>query len=90
MPASSPLQALGGDSDARFSAIEERLARVEVHLEHLQEDVGELKADHRVNAQHTNQQILAIRTTDFRILFGTIISVALGLTAVVAHGFHWI
>ncbi|WP_347557157.1 hypothetical protein [Robbsia sp. KACC 23696] len=35
-------------------------------------------------------QIDAIRTTDFRILFGATIAVAVGLAGLMAKGFHWV
>lgn len=31
----------------------------------------------------------AVRERDFRLLFGAIISVAIGLAALMGHGFHW-
>ena len=55
-----------------------RVAKLEVAVEYIQRDVAELKADVR-----------AIRTTDFRLLFGAIITVALGLSALMTKGFHW-
>ena len=40
-------------------------------MEHMQRDIAELKADVR-----------SIRTTDVRIMFGALITVALGLAAI--------
>lgn len=60
-------------------AMEARLARLEVAAEYMQRDIAELKADVR-----------AIRTTDFRLMFGALITVALGLAAVMAKGFGWL
>jgi hypothetical protein len=59
--------------------MEARIAKLEVAVEYMQRDIDELKAD-----------VCAIRTTDFRLLFGAIITVALGLAAVMAKGFGWI
>lgn len=59
--------------------MEARVAKLEVAIEYIQRDVAELKADVR-----------SIRTTDFRLLFGAIITVALGLSALMAKGFHWL
>lgn len=68
----------GGGSDG----MEARLAKVESCVEHLQRDVGEIKT--AINdARNTHQ-------TDFRILFGALIAVALGLAAIMAKGFGWI
>jgi len=58
--------------------MEARIAKLETALEFVQRDIGELRTDVR-----------AIRTTDFRILFGAIITVALGLAGLMGKGFHW-
>ena len=42
-------------------------------------DVKELRRD-----------ITGIRTTDFRLIFGAIIAVALGLAGLMAKGFGWL
>lgn len=69
----------GGDMEAR-------VARLEAAVEYIQRDISELKADVR----STKSEISAIRTTDFRLLFGAIITVALGLAGIMAKGFNWI
>ena len=58
--------------------MEARIAKLETTVEYIQRDIKELKEDVR-----------AIRTTDFRLLFGAIIAVALGLSGLMAKGFHW-
>ena len=55
-------------------------------MEHVQRDVAELKDDVR----ELRRDVTGIRTTDFRLLFGAIIAVALGLAGLMAKGFHWI
>ncbi|WP_229496612.1 hypothetical protein [Massilia polaris] len=70
------------ESDARVVydlAMEARIARLEVAVEYMQRDIAELKAD-----------IRAIRTTDFRLIFGAIVTVALGNAALMARGFGWL
>lgn len=47
---------------------------------------GELKRDVR----EIRTDITGIRTTDFRILFGATIAVAIGLAGLMAKGFHWL
>lgn len=71
---------------AEDGSMEARIARLEVAVEHLQQDVRELKEE--VRALH--REIMGIRTTDFRLLFGAIIFVALGLAGLMAKGFHWL
>lgn len=66
--------------------MEARVARLESTAEHIQSDVTELKADVR----ELRKDVAAIRTTDFRIMFGALIAGILGLAAIMAHGFHWI
>lgn len=75
------------DSDlARLSALEARIAKLEVAVEYIQRDIKELKEDLRALRMEVN----GIRTTDFRILFGAIITVALGLSGMMAKGFGWL
>ncbi|UUZ50277.1 hypothetical protein LP420_10180 [Massilia sp. B-10] len=62
--------------------MEARFARLEVTAEYIQRDVRELKDDVR-----TLRRDLA---TDFRVLFAALITVALGLSALMATGFGWL
>lgn len=64
--------------------MEVRIAKLEATMEHVQSNVAELKADVR----ELRRDIFGIRTTDFRILFGAIIAVALWLAGMMAKGFH--
>ncbi len=61
--------------------MEARIARLEVAV-----DYAELKADGR----ELRTEIHRIRTTDFRILLGSLITVALGLAGIMAKGFGWL
>ena len=65
--------------------METRVAKLEATVEHVQRDVADIK----VELRDMRKDIVGIRTTDFRLLFGAIITVALGLAAVMAKGFHW-
>lgn len=71
----------GGGND-----MEIRLSKLETATEYLQRDVKEIREDVRT----IKNEIGGIRTTDFRITFGAIIVVALGLAAIMAKGFHWL
>ena len=62
-----------------YLAMESRITRLEAAIDHMQRDIAELKADVR-----------SIRTTDFRIMFGALVTVALGLAAIMAKGFGWL
>lgn len=66
--------------------LEARIAKLEATTEHVQRDVAELKSDVR----ELRREVLGIRTTDFRILFGAIITVALGLASLMGKGFGWL
>lgn len=65
--------------------MEARVAKLEASVQHMERDIGELKADVR----QIRADITGIRTTDFRLIFGAIITVALGLAGLMAKGFHW-
>lgn len=62
--------------------MEARIAKVEATLEHVQRDLGELRSDVR--------ELRRDARTDFRILFGALIAVALGLAGLMAKGFGWL
>jgi hypothetical protein len=62
--------------------LEARIAKLEATMDHVQNDVTELKADVR--------ELRRDLSTDFRILFGAIIAVALGLAGLMAKGFEWL
>lgn len=66
--------------------MEARVAKLEAVSEFIQRDIAELKNETR----EIRKDIASIRTTDFRILFGAIITVALGLAGLMAKGFHWL
>ena len=62
-------------------AMEARIAKLEVAVEYIQRDIKELKDD-----VHALRKELS---TDFRLLFGALISTTLGLAALMAKGFGW-
>ncbi|MBV8888785.1 MAG: hypothetical protein JO267_16045 [Alphaproteobacteria bacterium] len=62
--------------------MEARVAKLEAHIAHIQHDLGEIKSDIR--------EIRRDARTDFRLMFGAVIFVALGLAGLMAKGFHWI
>ena len=72
-----PVDLGGGGGDN--GGMEARVAKLETAVEYIQRDIAELKEDVR-----------AIRTTDFRLTFGAIIFVALGLAGLMAKGFNWL
>lgn len=67
----------GGGSD-----LEARVARLETHVEYIRRDLDVIVADLREHRKETR--------SDFRILFGALITTALGLAAIMAKGFGWI
>ncbi|WP_369929997.1 hypothetical protein [Xanthomonas sp. NCPPB 2632] len=91
--------------------LDTRLARVEVTLEHIGEDVNGLRTDFRDlrndmnhlrdqsrnDMSHLRDQsrndmshLRDQSRMDFRVLFSAMISLALGMAALMAKGFHWI
>ncbi|WP_230385399.1 hypothetical protein [Pseudomonas monteilii] len=67
----------GGGSD-----LEARVARLETHVEYIRRDLDVIVADLSEHRKETR--------SDFRILFGALITTALGLAALMAKGFGWI
>jgi hypothetical protein len=72
----------GGAGGDGTSGMEARVAKVEASLEHIQTDISDVKGD--IRSLRDNAR------TDFRLLFGAIIAVALGLAGLMAKGFHWL
>jgi hypothetical protein len=68
----------GGTSDG----MEPRVAKLEAAVEHIQRDTTDIKTDVRTLRDNAR--------TDFRVLFGAIIIVALGLAGMMARGFRWL
>jgi hypothetical protein len=75
-----PLQPPSGGGT--FDGMEPRVAKLEAAVEHIQRDIGDIKAD--VRALRDNAR------SDFHIVFGALIAVALGLAGMMARGFHWL
>ncbi|MBE4809167.1 hypothetical protein IM294_21810 [Enterobacter cloacae complex sp. P43RS] len=65
-----------------------RVARIESDISYIKRDIQDLKGD----IKDLRSDIRDIRTdmhTDFRITFGALIAVALGLAGIMARGFGW-
>ena len=62
--------------------LEARVAKLETHVEYIRRDLDVIVEDLREHRKETR--------SDFRILFGALITTALGLAAIMAKGFGWI
>ncbi|WP_230390298.1 hypothetical protein [Pseudomonas guariconensis] len=67
----------GGGSD-----LEARIAKLETHVEYIRRDLDVIVDDLREHRKETR--------SDFRILFGALITATLGLAALMAKGFGWL
>ncbi|RXZ36572.1 hypothetical protein D9O50_08660 [Oxalobacteraceae bacterium CAVE-383] len=73
--------------------MESRVAKLESAVEYIQRDLADIKADIRDMKQTSSANIRDMRhasSTDFRIMFGALIAVSLGLAGLMAKGFQWI
>jgi anti-sigma-K factor RskA len=80
--------------------MEHRLTRLEVTTQHIQDDLRDLrtevrdfKGEMRDFQKEVRSEFRDVRyqaRTDFRLLFGALITVAVGMAALMAKGFHWI
>lgn len=61
--------------------MEVRVAKLETHVEYIRRDIDSLVGSVSEHRKETAK--------DFRILFGALITTALGLAAIIAKGFHW-
>ena len=76
----------GGGEPPYDDEMQARVTKLEAAVDYIQRDVKELREDVRT----MRGEIHSIRTTDFRLVFGAIIAVALGLAGLMAKGFHWL
>jgi hypothetical protein len=63
-------------------AMEARVAKLEASATHIEREMSQLRADVR--------EIKRDQRDDFRVLFGAIIVVTLGLAGLLAKGFKWL
>jgi hypothetical protein len=81
VPRNSDPHGNGGDK-SHDGRIEARLARIETTMDYVQRDVGELRTDMReMRREHRS---------DFRMLFSAIVTMALGMAAMMAKVFNWL
>jgi hypothetical protein len=62
--------------------VEPRLVRIETILEYVHRDVGELRMDMK--------EMRREQRSDFRMLFSTIVTMAIGMAAMMAKLFNWL
>ena len=76
--------------------MEARVARLESDFGHLSRDIGHLEADmahlktDMTSVKADLRQVIERQDRDFRVLFGAIITVAVGLGGLMAKGFGWL
>lgn len=68
--------------EIRVTKLESGVARLEADVGHIQNDIKEIKGDIR--------EIKKDARTDFRLLFGAILTTTLGLAMLIARGFAWL
>lgn len=61
--------------------MEARVAKLDADVGHIQTDIKDIKQDIRDLRKDARE--------DFRILFGSLIVVALGIAGIIAKVFHW-
>lgn len=72
----------GHGSGSGGAGMEARIAKLEATTTHILESMTDLKSDIREIKLHAR--------SDFRVLFGALIAVALGLAGLMARGFGWL
>ncbi|MGK4442471.1 hypothetical protein ACSMDF_03770 [Yersinia enterocolitica] len=76
----------GGDMHIRVAKLESDVEHIKKSIDDIKSDVREIKRDIRSEFNEVKRD----SKTDFRLLFGAIIAVALGLSGLMAKGFHWL
>jgi hypothetical protein len=86
----APLHSSGGGGTS--DGMEARVAVLETHVQHIRDDLTEIRKDLRELRSESDRNFKMLLTMDeknFRLLFGALIAVALGLAGLMAKGFHW-
>lgn len=73
--------AMGLSQRVPEDGVDARLAKLESDVEYVRADIHDIKTDIR--------ELRGDARTDFRLLFGALITLALGLAALMARGFGW-
>lgn len=69
-----------------------RVAKLEATTEHIQRDVSDLRTEVRGLRSDLKAEVAGLRSearADFRLLFGAILSVAVGLASLMVKSFGW-
>ncbi|EIV8648103.1 hypothetical protein CWW57_RS00960 [Vibrio parahaemolyticus] len=77
-------QGNGGGDD-----LEARVAKLESSVEYIQRDIADIKGDIKGIRTELKEQ-RELHHKDFRVMFGALITVALGLAGLMAKGFGWL
>ncbi|HEX7220738.1 MAG TPA: hypothetical protein VF280_16120 [Burkholderiales bacterium] len=65
-----------------FPPLDSRVARLEIRMEHVESNIGDLKAEVRSLRERMDN--------DFRITWAGMIALAVGITGLMAKGFGWL
>jgi hypothetical protein len=71
--------------EARVAVLEEIAAATKQAMADLRQEVRALRAE----TSRRDEALRDVVETNFRIMFGALITTALGLAALMAKGFHW-
>lgn len=71
-----------GGGGGTIGGMEARVARLESDMEYVKRDVSEIKGDLKDFRKEARE--------DFRVTFGVIVFVAIGLAGIMAKGFGWL
>ncbi|EGQ7792746.1 hypothetical protein I6Y99_003343 [Vibrio parahaemolyticus] len=69
--------------------MEARVAKLESSVEYIQRDIADIKGDIKGIRTELKEQ-RELHHKDFRVMFGALITVALGLAGLMAKGFGWL
>jgi len=68
------------------------LGELKLDMREMRQEMREMRHEMREMRQESSKEFASVRQdqkNDFRLLFGAIITLAIGLSGVMAHGFRW-
>lgn len=90
----------GGDLEARVAKLESSVEYIQRDISEIKEDMRRHRTENAEEFKNAHQEFKAVRNEiyelrelhhkDFRMVFGALITVAIGLAGLMAKGFGWL
>lgn len=83
----------GNDLEARIAKLESDVSYIQRDIVNIREELRDFRSETGIEFKNVRSELKELRDLhhkDFRIIFGAIITVTLGLAGLMAKGFGWL